>query len=81
MKEFFIILFLVYCASAFDVEIESFQADPKYADTGAVNYGSLRVTKRAKNTYTVSGNFEIQKNFGAEISVIKISQIEAIFIN
>ena len=74
MKTFFIILILVYCASAFDAEIESFQADPKYATTGVVNYGSLRVTKRSKNTYTVSGDFEIQRNFGDEISVNTIRQ-------
>lgn len=72
MKEFLLILFLAVCASAFDAEIESFQADPRFAETGeVVDYGTLRVTKRAKNSFTVSGYFELKRNFGPEVSVIR----------
>lgn len=72
MMKILIFLIFVLCVSAFDVEIESFQADSKYANTGTVNYGTLRVTKRSKNYYTVSGDFEMQRNIGEDISVMKL---------
>lgn len=69
MKILLLNFLLVFYASAFNVEIESFAPDPKYAKVGFINFGTLRTTRLAKNNYTITGHFELKKTLGVEKTV------------
>lgn len=67
----FLILF-IFEVSARDVEIETFQADPKVNSSGYMDFGTLRVTKVKKNEFSISGDFELFANSGNEKKVVEI---------
>lgn len=52
-----------------EMEFESFEpysgTDPEF-----MSYGTLRVTKKNRHTFVISGDFEYKKNIGDEITVI-----------
>lgn len=51
-----------------EMEFESFEpyvnTDPTF-----MSYGTLRVTKKSRHTFVISGDFEIKRNIGNEITV------------
>lgn len=51
-----------------EMEFESFEpyvgTDPSF-----MSYGTLRVTKKSRQTFVISGDFEMKRNIGNEIMV------------
>lgn len=70
--KFFVISTFAFHVFSFNVEIDTFSPDPHYANSTFIDYGTLRVTKRGKNVYTISGDFELKRNFGIEKMVGKL---------
>ena len=66
-----LLLFWIAIHTAFaEMEFESFEP---YAgtDPGFMSYGTLRVTKKSRHTFVITGDFEFKRNIGDEITVRK----------
>lgn len=46
----------------------TFQALPE-SDPDFIDFGTLRLKKKAKNHFVISGEFEVKQNFGNEFNV------------
>jgi len=63
-------MLLVYVEAqekAYSVELNSFEKNPKIEDDGNwIDWGDLRMKKKAKNKFTLTGVFEFKRNMGDE---------------
>ncbi|XP_065090186.1 uncharacterized protein LOC135711324 [Ochlerotatus camptorhynchus] len=49
----------------YETSIDSFQPDPNIAED-YITLGTLRVTRKKRNSYIIIGDFELQQNWGNE---------------
>ncbi|CAO1414243.1 unnamed protein product [Diamesa serratosioi] len=58
-------IFVLSSVTARDVEIDSFNGLPE-TDPQFMSFGTTRVTKKDRQTFVISGDFEVLKSFGDE---------------
>lgn len=61
-------IFILKTVIARDVEIDSFQALPD-TDPEFVSFGTIRVTRKDRTTFVISGDMEYLRNFGNEYQI------------
>lgn len=70
---YLVLAVIIFCAldsvnGKLELELESFDSLPD-SDPTFMNYGTVRVSKKKRNLFVLSGEFEFMKNFGDEIIV------------
>ncbi|XP_062561737.1 uncharacterized protein LOC134225570 [Armigeres subalbatus] len=62
------VVFYIEKTQTYEVTIESMMPDPS-SDPDAVDFGTLRITRAGRNTFTISGTFSILRVMGNEARI------------
>lgn len=66
--EFGIAVLIVTVASAREFDLESFTPSSN-SDFNLIDYGTVRVTKKQRNQFSISGDFILKRNLGNDQTV------------